>query len=202
MDDQFKVHNNPMPDDHKFADRLKNLMVSKDGEIVQIGDKEYERQKNGELRRMTPKKNEPVLNWRDRAIKAEKGFLNMIEERKKLQDLLLEACIKLEKYDFTCDAGSLKTCLEFQEIKSFARGVPHIVRPPLDTMLLNGDRTVMSLKGRPDGHAMDVFLECGHILELPSEDAPKINTLTSCGLCINLLEERGMFTEESECKSS
>ncbi len=61
-------------------------------------------------------------------------------------------------------------------------------------MRLNGMRNVMSLKGHPEKeHSSDVVLECGHILSMPTEHAPNLNTLTSCGLCIDLLEERGMF---------
>ena len=195
MDDSYNIHTNPSPIDSRFSERLENLSLSPKGEMVH---KDYERQKNGELRRKVPKKDKPVLDWRDRAIRAETGFLNMMEERKKLQDLLLEACLKLERYGFKCDAGEMNTCLEFQEIKAFARGVPHITRPPLDSMRLNGMRNVMSLKGHPEKeHSTDVILECGHILSMPTEHAPKLNTLTSCGLCIDLLEERGMFKEES-----
>lgn len=152
---------------------------------------EYKRNPDGSYRKIN--KDPSRLNWRERANRAEHAFVQMVEERKQLQNLLLEACMKLEKYGFTCEAGDLKSCKEFRDIMMFARGTPEIVRPPLESMPLDGTRSVKRL--HKAGATTEVFLECGHSYEvLPDEvKGVKPNAVMPCPQCAELLMERGMF---------
>lgn len=156
------------------------------------------------------------LPARERVARAERAFVAMVEERKKVQNLLLEACLKLEKYNFTCEAGPLANCKEFRDIKAFARGVPEVVRPPLESMPLNGKRWIKASKtavGENKIPQTTITLECGHEYTFtPIVDRPSISeTMTSggrlevprerlkngerlgCQSCIDLLQAREMY---------
>ena len=189
----------PFPSESEFFNQVANKI---DGMPVppdfKVGEREYVRQGDGSLRRIRPEGSGPV-NWKDRAIKAEKMFLGLLEERKKLQMLLLENCMKLEGYGFTCDGGSLHNCKEFVEIKAFARGVPNITRPPLETMPLNGKRVVKLIKVRGEGQSKvtDCYLECGHTKAYPASiKSPGMREEVVCENCVRLLQEYGMFNDE------
>jgi len=171
-----------------------------------MGENEYSRAPDGSVRRITPKKGEQKapVNWRDRAIHAEKAFLSLLDERKKLQNLLLEACLKLEKYGFECEAGPLNNCSEFLEMKHFAKGVPHIHRPPLETMALNGKRCVKRQIEHPEELYCEMYLECGHVLKYNFAESKRVamNDLLCCPTCTEVLKERGMYQEDATpCES-
>jgi hypothetical protein len=207
MDDSLNIHTNPDADDPAFKQRLEGLAQVLDGMPIQdlqqgamekIGDQEYIRDpKTGQLRK---RKDAPV-NWRDRAIKAEKYLVSMVEERKKLQQLILEACVKLREYGFECEAGQLVNCMEFQEIMAFAKGVPHITRPPLETMRLDGRRAVKKMQSHPEEDKYYLYAECGHVLEWTTAQVKvaevKMNSLVECQLCTAMLKEKGILEDGS-----
>jgi len=175
----------------KFPDRIpiSNKMALHDGT-------EYERQGDGSLKKTKEKGQVKAMNWRDRAIKAEKMFMALLSERKKIQDLILEACVRLEDYDFGCTAGPLKSCDDFLQIKSFARGVPHITRPPLDEMPLDAARVIKGIQINADKKEATYFLECGHtIVADNTKEEHKMKQGKSCVCldCLKLLQERGMY---------
>lgn len=159
---------------------------------------EYVRHADGSLHRITPKpgKAQPI-DWRERCIKAEKYFLGLIEERKKIQNLILEAMAKIDDAKFECEGGPLLNFEPYCQIKAFAKGVPHIVRPPLELMPLDGSRTVKRIIKRDK--MTEIYLDCAHIIEVDNENMKagesKINTQIICEPCKKLLMERGMYAD-------
>ena len=142
-------------------------------------------------------KRQPI-NWKERAEKAEKFFVQMVEERKKIQELIHEACLRLEKYGFKCDAGPLETCTDFRDIKAFAVGIPHVVRPPLEAFSYDGKRLIKRTQTVGDTDRIDVVLECGHIIDMSKAVAdippkPKVGILWACELCTDMLKEKGLY---------
>jgi hypothetical protein len=166
--------------------------------VIKLHDgTEYQKQKDGSLKKIKDKGEVKALNWQQRAIKAERAFLALLEERKKLQDLILESCIKLGSYGFECKAGPLETCEEFIQIKAFARGTPHVTRPPLDSMPLDGMRLIKAIHvPQEDRMQTEYFLNCGHSIKTSVVDSSwTINGEVKCAKCLELLKERGMYQE-------
>ena len=185
----------PVPESLKFP--MVNQQRSEPARSV-LNTGEYKRLDNGEIRRVVPKGTPPV-DWRERCIKAEKFFIGLVEERKKIQDLILECCRKMDEAKFECEAGPLINFDPYMQLKAFARGVPHITRPPLDQMPLDGSRVIKRLIKHEKG--TDLFLECGHEMNmLPGEyeafakDKLIVDTkVIQCQECTANLKERGMY---------
>lgn len=171
-----------------------------------IAGVEYTRNPDGSLNRITPKPGEAApINWRERCIKAEKYFLGLIEERKKIQNLILEAMAKIDAEHFKSGIHPLEDFEPYCEIKGFAKGVPHIVRPPLELMPLDGSRTVKRIIKRDT--MTEIYLSCAHVIQVPNEDVSKLgldqlkmNSDFACMPCTQLLKDRGMYETSLEKK--
>lgn len=196
-----KKNGPPQPPKFSIPDKIEISKIDdlKAGDTLEMSDgSEYERQTDGSLKK-TGQAEVKGFSWQRRAIRAEKAFVAMVEERKKIQNLILEACLKLEGYGFECIAGSLNNCEEFLQIKAFARGVPRITRPPLEGMSLDGKRAVKAIHVSKEEYATEYFLECGHAIKIPNADAKhdkfryKVNDVVQCGECTILLRARGMY---------
>ena len=176
------------------ADAFKKAM----GNVISLSDREMVRQKDGSFKSDKRDKSNPI-NYRDEADRRGKMVIAMVEERKKLQDLILESCLKLEELGFECEAGPLGNCEEFLQIKSFARGVPHITRPSLESMPLHGVRGVKRIESHPEQDRVSVYLECGHIIEYSNDEyasadpKPTMQATVPCEICIAMLKEKGVY---------
>ena len=163
---------------------------------------EFKKTPYGSMKQVINKKPKS-LNYKQRANKSEAAFIQMVEERKKIQDLILESCLKIEESNFECDMGKLNDYDPFRQLKSFARGVPHITRVPLDEMPLDGKRMIKAMNQTGEvTKIVTIHLHCGHTFtttpEAATEAKLRMNEEVVCTDCKKLLIEREMYQEKSK----
>lgn len=169
-----------------------------------MSDRSMQRQPDGSLKSDKPKGSlRKPINWRDEADRRGNRLIAVVNERKLMQQLLLQHCLNLEKYGFTCDAGPLEMCEDFQQIKSFAAGVGHIKMPLLEDMPKHGVRGIKRVVFEPEnetlGPQVHVYLECGHIPTMDRkhydemDEKPRVNATMPCDLCTEMLKAKGIY---------
>lgn len=147
--------------------------------------------KNGGERRLSAK---------ERVDKAEAGFRALVEERKKLEQLILDSCIKLKDMDFVESTSGMKleNAQSFKDIMTFARGTPNLHIPLLESLDMDGYRYVRKYRST-EGIGHEIQLECAHTLRLgPEEKLPKKDQRVECPRCIAMLKERGSYKHQNE----
>jgi len=146
--------------------------------------------------------NPKPTNWREECDKRGNVIVEMVKERKLLQQLILEHCLKLEEYGFECEAGPLERCEDYQQLKCFAAGVGHIKMPLLEDMPLHGIRGIKRMVVEADDEIVHAYLECGHTVSIARADyikmdpMPTINATLPCDICIELLQAKNIYEHE------
>jgi len=180
----------PGPDKGKLID-----FTGIENQPIQLSDRLMTRDPNGSLHSSKPKRDKPI-NWKEEADRRGNRLIAVVEERKKIQELILECCIQLENCGFECEAGSLSNCDHFMQLKAFARGVPHITRPRLEEMPLSGMRAVKRVEAGSSDKPANIYLNCGHILEVEQSELEgnyKLHDEAPCPMCMEMLNAKGIL---------
>jgi len=140
------------------------------------------------------------ISSKERVERAEAAFMSLLEERKKLEQLILDACIRLQDMGFTEPSSGMKleNAAAFKDLLTFAKGTPDIYVPLLDSLDKDGKRFVKRWRTTENiGHELQ--LECGHSLRLSlSQKLPEKDQRVMCDRCIAMLKERGDHEEAAE----
>jgi len=162
----------------------------------------YRIEQDGSRRKLTGNNDTPKkMSWRDRADRAEKMVIALVDERSKLRDLLLESVQQINKHDWSDGEMKLKEFHPYVEIASFARGRPDIEPIPLENLDRAGVRHAKKMtRGMQEAEgglaSWDVWMECGHVASLTNvKDAEQIKPGCEivCPRCVELLKERGLY---------
>lgn len=147
------------------------------------------------------------VDWRKMGQQAGKAFMAMVDERKKIQQLILDACIQIRTKVLDEHKIDLNDYAEFRDISFFARGVPRVEIEPIETLRLDGVRAIKRILS----HSVNVelFLECGHVIDvIKADDGLKdeaermarknINDVVSCSRCVEILKAKGLYHVEEK----